>query len=223
MKEYNIQIKGIKLTIRQNDDGQFEVPNFIKELQKVGTALKPSYEPVIVARKPCEGSCTDNVLKWGVGGINIDECRVGHEEHTWKGMSSKKPDGAGVFRDDNWVPKDIETTAFGRFPANTILTYDKTDYDEVCGNMPNSKSSQGIGVYRQDRSGDTVFNKQSCGLHNKNYDANKIEGYNDEGSASRYFYCAKASKRDRDEGLQGFETKQCVGVLKVKPHPSLLS
>ena len=42
-----------------------------------GTALKPAYEPIIVARKPCEGSCVDNVIEYGVGGINIDECRIG--------------------------------------------------------------------------------------------------------------------------------------------------
>ena len=129
-----------------------------------GTALKPAYEPVIVARKPCEGSITDNVLKYGVGGINIDECRIGAEERTYSGMSTKKPEGAGTFRDDNWVPKDdLEITVNGRFPANTILTYDDTDCDEVCG---------------------------------ANADA-----------VTRFFYCAKASKRDRDEGLEAFEDK----------------
>ena len=86
-----------------------------------------------------------------------------------------------------------------------ILTYSDEDRDEVCGGMPYTKSVQGIGVQRQDRTTDTVFNNKSCGLHNANYDSTRVEGYNDEGSAARYFYCAKASSRDRDEGLDGLD------------------
>ena len=130
------------------------------------TALKPSFEPIIVARKPFKGSLVDNVIEYGVGGINIDECRVGNEKLTNKGMSS-----LGVMHDDNWVSnKEVVNEVKGRFPANTILTYDETDFEEVCGGFPNSKS----------------------------------------GSATRYFYCAKASKRDRDEGLEGFSEKTKV-------------
>ena len=101
-----------------------------------GTCLKPAYEPIIVARKPCEGTTTDNVLKYGVGGFNIDECRIGNEERSYKGMSSHKPENAGCFRDDNWQPKDIEVTVNGRFPANVILTYDDADFEEVCNGFP---------------------------------------------------------------------------------------
>lgn len=103
-----------------------------------GTALKPSYEPIIVARKPVEGSVVDNVLKYGVGGLNIDECRL-------------EPTGEDE----------------GRFPSNTILTYDENDEQEVCENMPVEET----------------------------------------GSASRYFYCAKASQKDRDDGLFEFSIK----------------
>lgn len=102
-----------------------------KQWQGWGTALKPAYEPIIVARKPFKGSCVDNVIKYGVGGINIDECRVGDEERTYHGMSSHKPEGAGTFRDDNWQPKDIEITVNGRFPANVILTYDETSDERL--------------------------------------------------------------------------------------------
>ena len=121
-----------------------------KQWQGWGTCLKPAYEPIIVARKPFKGSLVDNVIENGVGGINIDECRVGNEERTYKGMSAKQPENAGCFRDDNWQPKDIEITVNGRFPANVIH-----------------------------------------------------DGLQEEWS--RYFYTPKASKKDRDEGLDEFE------------------
>jgi site-specific DNA-methyltransferase (adenine-specific) len=56
-----------------------------------GTTLKPAHEPIVMARKPFKGSVAKNVLEHGVGGINIDECRVGNEERTYKGMSANKP------------------------------------------------------------------------------------------------------------------------------------
>ena len=159
-----------------------------------GTALKPSYEPIIVARKPFKGSLVDNVMKYGVGGINNDECRIGSEERTYKGMSKHKPDGAGTFRDDNWVPKDIEVSVSGRFPANTILTYDETDKEEVCGGFPNTKS-----VVRKP-SGGRILNPEN-GWNNNSMTDTTVRGFADDGSAARYFYCAKASKKDRNEGL----------------------
>ncbi|MCX8482119.1 MAG: hypothetical protein ORN50_00960, partial [Crocinitomicaceae bacterium] len=84
----------------------------------------PNSEPIVLARKPLEKglSIAENVLKNGTGGINIDATRVGLEERTYKGMSVKKPEGSGTFRDDNWMPKDIEVNVNGRFPANLILT-----------------------------------------------------------------------------------------------------
>ena len=163
--------------------------------------LRPNLDRIIVARKPCEGSTTDNVIKYGVGGINIDECRIGVEERTYKGMSSNKPGGAGCYRDDNWQPKDIENTVNGRFPSNLILTYDETDKEEVCGGFPDGKSTQTIDAHRKTREEDWVWGSKSCGIKNDIDDSNRIEGYDDSGSASRYFYCAKASRRDRDDGL----------------------
>ena len=171
-----------------------------------GTALKPSYEPIIVARKPCDGSCTDNILKYGVGGLNIDECRIGNE--TIKGGTM--PD----FRDVGQKSKmaiGIDKLSFGqvenaeripladhigRFPANTILTYDEADFDEVCGALP-----------RNDRPNGSITKKYK--INNQVYGeygyCNEWEAYQDSGSAARYFYCAKASKKDRDEGCDFLE------------------
>lgn len=188
-REYNITIPATDLA---------------KQWQGWGTALKPSFEPIIVARKPFKSSLVDNVIEYGVGGINIDECRVGNEERTYKGMSKHKPEGAGTFRDDNWTPKDIEVNVSGRFPANTILTYDETDFDEVCGGFPNTKST-----YNKDSKHETTIHRENADTLKYGYKTRiDSSSYNDSGSASRYFYCAKASKKDRDEGLDNFEEEK---------------
>jgi site-specific DNA-methyltransferase (adenine-specific) len=166
-----------------------------KKWQGWGTCLKPSFEPIIVARKPFKGSLVDNVIKWGVGGLNIDECRVGTEERTYKGAGgsditvAKGAIGTGV-------GKDLEFTVNGRFPANTILTYDQITFDEVCGGFPNTKGNGNIRHNKNDGKGYNCYS---------NYGDCETKGYDDSGSASRYFYCAKASKKDRDEGLEEFE------------------
>lgn len=158
--------------------GAYQLKEAQNEWKGWGTALKPSYEPIIVARKPFNGSLVDNVMKYGVGGLNIDECRV-----------EKQSDGWGT-------KKCItEPSAQGRFPANTILTYNEADFNEVCGGFPNTKG------------GGKVKEKGSYGycFSEKRSDKPMADGYDDSGSASRYFYCAKASRKDRDEGLEEFE------------------
>lgn len=124
-----------------------------------GTNLKPSFEPIIVARKPLKDSLVNNIIENGVGGINIDECRVelNGDKKTRSGCKTREDNISHLKFRANQVNK--EDNSKGRFPSNTILTYDDSDFDEVCG------------------------------------------GLGDEGSASRYFYCAKTSKRDRNEGL----------------------
>ena len=154
--------------------GEFEIKKAQNEWEGWGTQLKPSYEPIIVCRKPCENSIVDNVMKYGVGGINIDECRIPLENG--------------------------EDNSCGRFPANTILTYDDSDFDEVCSGFPNTKSSGGSGEASKKS---TLGNFE--GGWGKEKDCSHLGGLGDEGSASRYFYCAKASKRDRNEGLEEFE------------------
>ena len=148
-----------------------------------GTALKPSFEPIIVARKPFKGSLVDNVIEYGVGGINIDECRVESNDSV---MVKKGVSGFAK----NYTSGEYSFTNVGRFPANTILTYDESDFDEVCGGFPNTKGDN--------RTSKQTYDKSIWG-NAKSVESNCL--YADSGSASRYFYCAKASKRDRDEGL----------------------
>ena len=150
-----------------------------------GTTLKPSYEPIIVARKPFKGSCMDNVIKYGVGGINIDECRV--------------------------ALKNEKLPTAGRFPANTILTYDETDYDEVCGGFPYTKT----GTVKPCKN--NTERKEIYGF-SKDFKYYTSEHIGDEGSAARYFYCAKANKKDRDEGLDELDGKI---PQKKNTHPTV--
>jgi SAM-dependent methyltransferase len=104
----------------------------IKEISGWKTSLKPALEPIVMARKPLDGTVAQNVLKHGVGGINIDECRVGNETITYKNgpgggkneinrMMGGNEENDIKFRAEKW-----EQT--GRFPANVIISYDENEY-----------------------------------------------------------------------------------------------
>jgi site-specific DNA-methyltransferase (adenine-specific) len=129
-----------------------------------GTALKPAWEPILVARKPLRGTVAGNVLEWGTGGINVDGCRVGTSKDVPASVSKKAPANCyGTFAESGeTVGIGGHDPNLGRWPANFIH-----DGSEEVGNLL--------------------------------------------GDAARFFYCAKASKRDRDEGCEGMELKQTVG------------
>lgn len=159
-----------------------------KQWQGWGTCLKPSYEPIIVARKPFKGSLVDNVIENGVGGINIDECRVGNEERIqFSGRSQSKSTVYNSYNQDNAHYETVQ----GRFPANTILTYDETDFDEVCGGFPNTKSDI------RKPSGGKILNPES-GWNNNSMIDKTTRGFNDSGSASRYFMNCKYTRKDEE-------------------------
>lgn len=155
-----------------------------KQWQGWGTALKPAYEPVIVARKPLKGTVAQNVMQYGVGGINIDECRVGDEY--FEITDENYDNGNNVaFGNIKRTPKKYN----GRFPAN--FTHDGSD--EVVSLFSHTKSGVAI---REKSSGETFG-----GQGHKRPPMENL-GYDDGGgSTSRFFYTAKASKKDRDEGL----------------------
>ena len=172
---------------------EFTIKKASNEWNWWGTALKPSYEPIIVARKPLEWSCTDNVIKYWVGGINIDECRVwfvNDNENTLRPTWNSQYFGTYNNKNSVWWSTD------GRFPANTILTYWEEDKEEVCSGFPYTKSTWGSWIASQIN----TFKNVRMWANWKNTWAN-LGWLWDEWSAARYFYCAKASRRDRDEGL----------------------
>lgn len=176
-----------------------------------GTALKPAYEPIIVARKPLEGSVIDNVMKYGVGGINIDECRVEPTGEDIGRNNINPPFNNGITMAKSKTPGiDTSGNYDGRFPANVI-----TDgSEEVCAGMPITKST-----FNPDSKQETEIHRHSKDFMQWGYKeriTNENNSYNDEGSAARYFYCAKASKFDRDEGLEEFEDKNISDGRKAE-------
>lgn len=170
--------------------GEYDVREAQNKWKGWGTQLKPSYEPIIVARKPIDGSIIDNIEKYDVGGINIDECRVPAKQGEYDIRHYTKED---CFQ--NLKPKEskfqVKAQPSGRFPANTILTYNEIDKEEVCSGFP---QSNGRGHFpKTNKNGSSIFNTNNLEQEEKYL--------SDSGDASRYFYCAKASVKDRDEGL----------------------
>jgi site-specific DNA-methyltransferase (adenine-specific) len=159
-----------------------------------GTALKPAWEPIILARKPLSGTVAANVLEYGTGGINVDGCRVeGVVPKTVHGVSSRQGEVYGKYRDE---PQESNPNSLGRWPANMI--HDGSD--EVVAGFPQSVARpvkpENIG---KSGSGEKrgIFGNGSV-VQSGYYDS--------ETSAARFFYCAKASKADRDEGLDAMPT-----------------
>ena len=175
-----------------------------KQWQGWGTALKPAHEPIVLARKPLIGTVANNVLTYGTGGLNIDGSRVGRAvDDISKGGYGNGGIGVGTIGEGNGEGQNaewIESTQ-GRFPANFI--HDGSD--EVVALFPDTKSGAIKPYQRANRDSysgsmpaESTFNKEG-----------------DSGSAARFFYCAKASKRDRNEGLDDSFAKQVDESRKV--------
>lgn len=182
--------------------GKYKWSNITKgqsEWEGWGTALKPAHEPIVVARKPLsEKSVAENVLKWGTGGINIDESRVGTDDKI-KGIKGHKSDGEVGKEYDTMRKEDWEPNNEGRWPANIIL-------DEEAGKVLDEQS----GISKSTKIISKGFSSAGSneGWKRKSHTLISERGHNDSGGASRFFYCPKASKKDRDEGLDGFEDKE---------------
>ena len=162
-----------------------------KQWEGWGTALKPAWEPIIVARKPLEGTVAENVLKYGTGVINIGECRVGDEQRINPAREMKGPTTAMLWGNTKCLQKECT----GRWPANVI--HDGSE--EVVSLFPDSKSNPFKSASTTGKR-DSTYNQGEFDYSGK--------GYEDSGSAARFFYCAKTSKADRNEGLDGFEEKR---------------
>ena len=164
-----------------------------KEWEGWGTALKPAWEPIIVARKPLVGTLAENVMQFGTGGLNIDASRVGFEERFNPPTNKASTVALGSFEGLGGTGSHV----VGRWPANLI--HDGSE--EVISLFPNVGSPTGK-VQSQTRVRNKgVFLKKSLNP------VTGIDNYGDSGSAARFFYCAKANKRDRNEGCEDFEPK----------------
>jgi len=220
-----------------------------------GTALKPALEPITVARKPLsEKTVAENCLKWGVGGINIDESRIGVDKHIVRGGgSTMNPEWGFNKHSMSQINKEVK----GRFPANVILecTCDKIEEGNIIGNGHfNSKvNMEGKTLYEggfKDFEQEDRVLKEKAIIHTnpdcpcyimdlqsgsagafapvkQSKRPNNVYGEyqyfgdngktfrNDKGGASRFFYCAKASKSERNNGCEHMPLKHYLKENKM--------
>jgi site-specific DNA-methyltransferase (adenine-specific) len=126
MSIFKVTIFGKDYEIKQDSDGKFIMPEELRQEGK-GTGLKPGWEPIILARKPVEGTVAENILKWGTGGLNIDACRISGETPSVERRKNKAP-GESI-GSTGWItPARPESyneqrpgEQLGRFPANLLL------------------------------------------------------------------------------------------------------
>lgn len=177
-----------------------DVTKGTSEWEGWGTALKPANEPICVARKPIsEKTITANVLKWGTGGLNIDGCRIGSEIRTTPVGSNDSRDDETLFGLNSTIHHKREETTEGRFPANIIL-------DEEAGMTLNEQSGTS-------KSSPRIAPKESIkdpSSYNTGVGGNSF--LNDKGGASRFFYCPKVSKKERNAGCEDLEEKSIEGL-----------
>jgi len=167
-----------------------------------GTALKPALEPIVVARKPLIGTVAENVLTYGTGGLNIDGSRIGNE----KISTHNAPKGtfAGGEPDRGSDTSSYQTHT-GRWPANLIL-------DEYTAELLDEQSGQTKSTPNQGGQNKT---KRTAMAGGEMYSASS--SHSDSGGASRFFYVAKASKRDRNEGLEDLDFISAASMVEREP------
>jgi DNA modification methylase len=191
-------------TNRRNSmgDGWQESPNITapatpeaREWSGWGTALKPAHEPIVLARKPFNGTVAQNVLAHGTGALNIDGCRVGTE------VLAAQLRGVSLIGTFDGADGNITPERIGRWPANVM--HDGSD--EVVDGFPQQKSgSRSAGV------------RKGMGFHGADGDGGPaIEGSS--GSAARFFYVPKASKSDREDGMSRASGGRANNHPTVKP------
>lgn len=164
-----------------------------------GTALKPAMEPITVARKPLTGTVAANVQEWGTGGLNINGCRVEMTaEDAEKSANNWKPEGYKLKNSIyEFGTKQVKTEQpKGRWPANLIhdgsqmvmdlFPQSKGQQGDVRGTEPSRTGGEGTNCYGE-------------------YGRIPAAARNDSGSAARFFYCAKASRSERDAGCEDME------------------
>lgn len=158
-----------------------------------GTALKPAWEPIILARKPLGQSVAANVLEHSTGALNIDETRIPSEAFKF----SRGATALGQMNDDGWQPKPQsgENHPSGRWPANVVLDEEAAAIlDKQSGNIRGCAS---VSRPEGGKNEAAMFSPGPALLR---------DSYGDSGGASRFFYTAKSSRAEREAGLEDFPT-----------------
>ena len=264
---FNIQKGWNKNSLKSPDEVMITAPSTdsAKQWDGWGTALKPANEPIVLARKPLEKglSIAENILKWGVGGINIDGCRVGTEEIEINGSGKKwRKNGSEI----EYVKEPTRIINQGRFPANIILTHHEdceckgTKKVKSDGNFPKTQNTESWKMaskgkaltpendYADENGNETIENwdcHEDCPIrildeqsgisktgdikpykskskgtiygNGKGYytETRTADFKGDKGGASRFFYVAKASKSERNKGLNDSNFHPTVKPIKL--------
>lgn len=187
-----------------------------------GTALKPGFEPIVMARKPLIGTVAANVQQHGTGALNIDACRIA----TDPAVDDPRLGGGGDWATDKaaqnvyeggYAGKRIESSALGRWPANVL--HDGSD--EVVLLFPNApgqiadasasasarKAQNVYGTMKRGNGRDGEASADSENLGDVGFNMRPGVRREDSGSAARFFYCAKADREDRNWGCDGIAEK----------------
>lgn len=176
--------------------------NLKDEHEGKGTALKPSHEPIVVARKPFPGTHQQNVEKWGTSCFNIDDCRIPFESQqdiegaTW-GRGTDILGGNYIGGTHGTGETNIEANPLGRWPANTIHD-GSPEVMAAFAEFGSRKSGKPTGMK----------NGTSGNIYGAFNEVIPVTGFGDEGSIARFYYCAKATIEDREEGLRRFALKE---------------
>ena len=161
-----------------------------------GTALKPAFEPIVVARKPLSGTVAANVLEYGTGALNIDATRIGTASRPVMVRTAMAGESTGS-------TSNGDTTTLGRWPANVVLDeYAAAELDRQSGTST-SKIGKPRGTAKRGMFANSDFNKVGA-------------EYDDTGGASRFFYTAKASKRERPDvdGVAAHPTVKPLAIMR---------
>lgn len=162
-----------------------------------GTALKPGHEPIVLARKPLDGTVAANVQNWGTGGLNIDGCRIGTETRPVTVRTETVVAANAMSGTSTDATSSGETTTQGRWPANVLLDEDAArELDAQSGERTSGKMK--AGTKRGTRQGNALGTMPEETAH---------DTHGDSGGASRFFYVAKPSKAERNKGCDALPAK----------------
>jgi len=169
-----------------------------------GTQLKPAYEPVILARRPLDGTVAQNTLTHGCGGLNIDACRVDMNgeiaRRTNLGNAQRVSWNAATSENLN-TPHEFTSHEQGRWPANILLDAHAA---EVLDAQTGTLRTGARAANRYTSAWGTRYGEYRGGVER--------ELHASEGGASRFFYTAKASRAEREAGLQEREARTAAEI-----------
>ena len=202
---------GIKRNGRTDDEGGIFVgglPEALKQApvtapatedartwQGWGTALKPAWEPIVLAMKPLDGTFAENALRWGCAGLNVDGARIAVTDSDYqRNASGDRGHDQNRGRQMDYAMTAGHANSIGRWPANVVLDEEAAAMlDEQSGDAGASAPAIGPGVTT-----DNTYGK---------YAQRSTVFHADTGGASRFFYVAKAARSERNHGLNGMEAR----------------